>query len=70
MKLVPELYVGEFYPELLEMTTGNTLVCENQMREGIVIKMEKDENNPMIGRKILKSISTDYLTRKGGTEYK
>ena len=53
-----------------EWTDGKSLICDNQVREGCVIKPMIEENNPRIGRKILKSVSTDYLTRKGGTEYK
>ncbi len=42
----------------------------NQVREGCVIKPVKEENNYRIGRKILKSINSVYLLRKGGTEFK
>jgi hypothetical protein len=40
------------------------------MREGCVIKTATEEEHPLIGRKILKAVSTEYLTRKGGTEFK
>lgn len=69
LKTVPELYVGEFSSDVLKLTDGNSIICPTQIREGIVIKMLHEENDPMIGRKILKSVSGDYLTRKGATEY-
>ena len=68
---VPELYVGSYHDGILqEFTDGESLLCPTQMREGIVIKSYDEENHPRIGRKILKSVSAIYLTRKGGTEYK
>ena len=69
LKTVPELYEGKYSDDLLSMTVGNSILCSTQMREGIVIKMLYEANNPRIGRKILKSISTEYLARKNGTEY-
>jgi RNA ligase (TIGR02306 family) len=53
-----------------EWTDGQSFKCQGQIREGCVIKPMVEENNPRIGRKILKSVSTEYLTRKGGTEFK
>lgn len=69
---VPEISVGETFDKikLLNWTSGNSLICKDQLREGCVIKPLIEENNPRIGRKILKSVSTEYLIRKGGTEYK
>lgn len=51
-------------------TDGKSFLHPEQIREGCVIKPMIEENNPRIGRKILKSVSTEYLTRKGGTEFK
>ena len=66
---VPDLHYGEFNRRLLEFyTSGNSLLCENQIREGIVVKSAKEENHDIIGRKVLKSVSSDYLLRRGGTE--
>ena len=56
--------------ELKNWTNGKSLLCPSQMREGCVIKPITEENDPRIGRKILKSVSADYLIRKDGTEYK
>jgi RNA ligase (TIGR02306 family) len=73
LPVVPILYKG-FYWDGLEKEyadgTSNFRHAPNQMREGCVMKSIHEENHPMIGRKILKSISTEYLTRKGGTEFK
>lgn len=76
---VPTLYAGPFSMDLVEQfTNGDTVLCEPEIagkfvgREGIVIRPEKETIAPTMGarRKILKSISFDYLNRKGGTEYK
>ena len=59
---------------LNELATGDTLIMDRneksfkQIREGIVIKPVEECIDPKIGRKILKYISDDYLTRKGTKE--
>jgi len=35
----------------------------------VVIRPLVEQNDPAVGRLILKWISPDYLTRKGGTEF-
>jgi RNA ligase (TIGR02306 family) len=55
--------------KLKDWTDGKSFVYKEQFREGCVIKPMIEENDPRIGRKILKSVSTEYLTRKGGTEF-
>lgn len=71
LKTAPELYIGTYYDGLIqEHTNGKSKLCSTQIREGCVVKMMSETFNPHIGRKILKSISVDYLTRKDGTEYK
>jgi len=70
LKTVPVLYVGKYYDGLLEeYTSGKSIICPTQMREGVVIKALQESRDPRIGRKILKSVSPDYLLRKNGTEY-
>ncbi len=70
LKTVPELYYGIFYDGVIEKyTSGKSLIDKNQMREGIVCKTAIEEKHPLIGRKILKSISEEYLLRKDGSEY-
>lgn len=70
LPIVPVLYIGKYSDEILaKMTEGDSTICPTQMREGCVVKMLVEENNLQIGRKILKSVSANYLLRKNGTEY-
>lgn len=69
---VPVLFEGRFTPQLVdEFTHGPTLVgnptCKFKGREGIVIK-PCFERQDKYGRVILKSVSADYLNRRGGTD--
>ena len=67
---VPTLYAGPFDNQVLdEWTNGRTTFGDNHVREGVVIKPIKERRDERIGRLILKSVSGDYATRKGGTEY-
>jgi RNA ligase (TIGR02306 family) len=70
---VPVLYRGPYDRSLMEkMTSGKTsLGTGEQIREGIVITPKTERNVPGLGRVILKSVSLDYLFRKGKniTEY-
>ena len=61
----PVLYVGPFSKTLVEnLTNGKESVSGSgvHMREGVVIRS-------LESRKMLKSVSEDYLLRKGGTEF-
>lgn len=70
LPMVPVLYVGPFRDGLIaEHTPGKSALVPNQIREGCVVKTTHEENDLRIGRKILKSISEDYLLRKDGTEF-
>ena len=78
VKTVPILYRGPITAsKVTEYTSGPTTVCKPEEagkfkgREGIVISPVKEVYFcPNIrGRKILKSVSVDYLTRKNGTEF-
>jgi len=67
---VPVLYRGAFSEAVMrEHTSGKTTMPANHIREGIVMTPAVERHSPLIGRVCLKSISADYLTRKGGTEY-
>lgn len=69
---VPILYRGPYSKEVVDTyTTGDeTLSGKNtHMREGIVITPTTERWNQDIGRVMLKSVSEQYLLRKGGTEY-
>ena len=71
LKTVPVIYVGHYLPDNLKgWTEGNSLLFPKQIREGCVIKTVFTQNHYAIGRKILKSISAEYLSRKNRTEYK
>ena len=64
MTHVPICYVGPYSKEVVDkFTTGTSLFCKEQIREGCVVKPIKEVNDKRIGRKILKSVSTDYLLR-------
>lgn len=70
---VPVLYRGSFSKEVMnEHTNGQETVSGKEMhiREGIVITPIAERYNNKIGRVILKSVSSDYLLRKGkSTEF-
>ena len=77
--LVPIIYLGPYSSSLINAyTDGPCLVCHPDKirskfkgREGIVIKPtteRKSKDLPEDGRVILKSVSVDYLNRKGGTD--
>lgn len=80
IETVPILYRGRFsWDVVYEHTSGPTTMCEADNagkfkgREGIVITPISERFDADIGgdgRVILKSISADYISRKGGTEYR
>ena len=71
LRTVPELYVGQYSDETRkEFTTGRSVLDVKTIREGIVVKPVLEQNDRKIGRKILKSVSEEYLLRKNGTEFK
>lgn len=76
--MVPVLYRGPFSVEKLEeFTNGPTTMCAIDKagkfsgREGIVVTPIKEVEYCSVvkGRRIIKSVSADYLARKGGTEF-
>lgn len=72
-KRVPVLYRGPFSKEqMLKVTDGKETVSgfESNIREGVVITPVVERTDPELGRVKLKSVSEDYLLRKGNaTEY-
>jgi hypothetical protein len=56
---------------MYEHTDGRTVVGSGaHLREGVVIVPLAERRDDQIGRVILKSVSGDYLTRKGeATEF-
>lgn len=68
---VPIVYAGPFSAAALaEATTGQSALASH-IREGVVIRpgQERRDDESGLGRVILKSVSPDYLLRRGGTEY-
>lgn len=73
---VPVLYVGPFSKELVEKYThGETTLADKSRvqsrfkgREGIVITPLVEQHSRSLGRVILKSVSADYLDRKGAQD--
>lgn len=68
---VPLLYVGPFSGcKPFELAEGHSLLAVwngvMQVREGVVIKPEKERWDPVIGRVFLKLPGEGYLLRKGG----
>ena len=69
---MPVLYRGPFSKVVMyEHTDGKTVVGGGaHIREGVVVVPAAERRNDAIGRVILKSVSGDYLTRKGeATEF-
>lgn len=68
--MVPKLWTGPFSMEKVEELTDGKSVCDDggPIREGVVVCPLRERDDPNIGRVILKSISVDYLSRKGGTD--
>jgi RNA ligase (TIGR02306 family) len=69
LEAVPLLYFGEFSQEVLDQHTSGKSSIANHMREGVVVKPQHEWQHPNLGRVILKSVSPEYLLRKGGTEF-
>lgn len=70
VEIVPLLYRGPFSVAIMkEYTDGKTTLGGEHIREGIVMVPVKERYDNTIGRVALKSISGEYLARKGGTEY-
>jgi RNA ligase (TIGR02306 family) len=68
---VPELFRGKFdYEKIAALVEGKTLVEGGHIREGGVCKQTVERMLPFSPRVVLKFVSEDYLTRKGGTELK
>lgn len=67
---VPVVYEGPFsVAAMQEHTRGKTTLGADHIREGIVMVPAKERYEEPLGRVCLKSVSEDYLTRKGGTEF-
>lgn len=70
LEMVPILYQGPYSKaKIEELTTGKETLTGKQlhMREGGVITPTVERTDPKLGRVILKSVSPDYILRKGET---
>ena len=68
--LVPVIYEGSFGTSTLaELTDGRTSMKADHIREGVVVRPLEERESAEFGRVVLKSVSGDYLTRRGGTEF-
>ena len=69
---VPFLYKGPARTKVIEdLTDGNSTFKTDRGfagREGIVITPAVERDGGLLGRVIFKSVSADYLARKGGTD--
>jgi RNA ligase (TIGR02306 family) len=66
------IYEGPFsFEAVVEQTRGpETISGEGvHIREGVVVRPMLEREERRLGRVILKSVSEDYLLRKGGTEF-
>ncbi len=73
LQLVPIIYLGPFDPDLVEeWTNGPSLItgikAKFKGREGCVITPLTEFYHEDIGRVVLKSVSADYLDRKGAKD--
>lgn len=69
---VPLLYSGPFSSEAIwAAATGMETITgsEGHIREGVIVRPARERRDDRIGRLMLKAVSEDYLTRKGGTEF-
>ena len=71
VETVPVLFQGPFSKDKIEeLTNGKETINGHHVREGVVIKPLIERNDEELGRVILKSVSEDYLLRRGNiTEY-
>jgi RNA ligase (TIGR02306 family) len=68
--MVPLLYTGPYNEQtMIDLRDGKSQIDGVTVREGIVIVPLEEGRNDEIGRRVLKMVSPDYLTRKGGTEF-
>lgn len=68
LEAVPLLYKGPYgAADLTALRDGKSSLDGQTLKEGIVIRDDLNSDTGFIGRKMLKMVSPDYLTRKGNT---
>lgn len=69
---VPLLYVGSYSKEVVkEHTIGASTIdtIGTPIREGCVVKSFEEQISPYVGRKVLKSINSEYLLLKENSDF-
>lgn len=67
---VPVVYNGPYdIDALTKLRDGVSAIDGKTIREGIVITPMIEGTDSRVGRRVLKLVSPDYLTRSGGTEF-
>lgn len=69
IKFAPLLYSGKYSFDMIKRLEGKSSIDNKTIREGVVITSDK-ESLCKVGRKILKYVFDQYLTRDNGTEAK
>lgn len=76
LPIVPTLKEGFFtFEQLCDLAEGQSILSPGQIKEGIVVRPMGEKSwcqgtlDPNPKRMIFKLISSDYMTRKGGTEH-
>lgn len=68
VETVPLLFKGRYGDaDLFTLRDGKSSIDGKTLKEGIVIRDDDNADTGFIGRKMLKMVSPDYLTRKGET---
>ncbi len=68
--VAPLLYDGPFSHEVvIRLANQKSVLCPDQISEGIVIKAAEEGYDLQVGRRILKFVGDAYYLRKGGTEF-
>lgn len=63
LPMVPKLHNGPWSKELLKLAEGKTLISDDHVREGFVVRPVKERWDKSVGRVILKYHGEGYLTR-------
>lgn len=69
IQFVPTLYEGKFNLDIIKQLESVSSIDNKTIREGVIITSAREEICK-VGRKTLKYVFDQYLTREKGTEYK
>jgi RNA ligase (TIGR02306 family) len=71
VETMPLLYRGPFsLAKCRELSSGKTKIGDtDQMREGVVVRPEKERTDPRVGRVVLKYVSDDFLLRGKAVDF-